>query len=718
MDKTLDFLNRRIIPIVLIVFIFIVIFVKYAEPVRDGDLWFHLAYAKYFLDHGTLISDHTVFTWSQTSNETIYCAWLSQLVLYFLITTFGLWSGFLLRYLALCLFVFVFFTLARKLKLLTHPITWFICLLGVLMSYSGMFIKPEIFSYILMTIVVGIWSYLRIHHSAEKHIWMVYSFPVIMLIWVNTHGMFIAGAFFLFFIGIGEGINQIFSLKTRLSRRFSIHFGISLVLSAITLCVNPYGWKYPAYLVNRNLTRDGFDQVINTAYGPIFGGAGHFFHYPDYLFCMLFFLVPLFVLYTRRKGLDFNLLLPNLFFCFVYAQALRMTYFWVPVACFSGLYLLAGTDNLFADKKNIQKKWLAGLGILLTAGSLFLGGRALMDAKVQPVKDRWLGFGISYQNPVEEAEFINTYISETRIGNDYNNGGYLLWKLWPGKKIFIDPRQFPFRSWIKEYYNAMSEPGYNREQFLKKHPAKVWCLGYTSRQMIRYMLNSPEWRPVFYGPSSIVFVDQSVHISKTAPQFSNQLFHPKNIRKARYWLHFAVAIGDWETAYKIADKILIKFPYKQYEDITKGAIPFVRGTQLFHAGSYKESAANLQLALDHKYTTSSSALNMAYTYLSIDAWKQNSISKSYDYVNAAVRTRIENPFTLFNAGIINWYYETRIKSRTSERFQFEPDWQRYLNRFLALYGNEVPDQAVELATQVLKGKYQKQRRPPLLMPPR
>ncbi len=55
---------------------------RYAGPIPDGDLFFHLAYAKQMLARGTLVTDHTLYSWTPSSNATIYCAWLAELVLY------------------------------------------------------------------------------------------------------------------------------------------------------------------------------------------------------------------------------------------------------------------------------------------------------------------------------------------------------------------------------------------------------------------------------------------------------------------------------------------------------------------------------------------------------------------------------------------------------------------------------------------------------------
>ena len=126
--------------------------IRYAEPVRDGDLWWQMAYGRHLIENRTLIPDHTAFTWTPTESPTIYCAWLSEILLYLLYRVGDLPLLFAFRYLCLLIFVLAVWLQARRLGVASHPLTWLICLLGVLMSQSAAFIKPEIFSYVLMTL--------------------------------------------------------------------------------------------------------------------------------------------------------------------------------------------------------------------------------------------------------------------------------------------------------------------------------------------------------------------------------------------------------------------------------------------------------------------------------------------------------------------------------------------------------------------------------------
>ena len=66
------------------------------------------------------------------------------------------------------------------------------------------------------------------------------------------------------------------------------------------------------------------------------------------------------------------------------------------------------------------------------------------EAIDKPYAASWFGFGITYWNPVDEVEFLQKYHPGLKnIINDYDSGGYLIWKLYPQTKVLIDPRSFP-----------------------------------------------------------------------------------------------------------------------------------------------------------------------------------------------------------------------------------------------------------------------------------
>jgi hypothetical protein len=538
--------------------------IRYAEPVRDGDLWWQMAYGRYLIEHRTLIPDHTVFTWTPADNPTIYCAWLSEIFLYLLYQAGNLPALFVFRYLCLLIFVLTVWLQARRLGVADHPMTWLICLLGVLMSQSAAFIKPEIFSYVLMTLTVLTWWHIR---SSGKTAWRsCYLFPVLMVIWVNSHGGFIFGAVFLCVMGLGETLNAFCFPKEALSPRVLRHLVIALFLSGLAIFVTPYGWRYPAHLMPTLLGNSVESRRVIMAYASSLDSRAFKFHYATYLILGGLILLGLMWPDLKRRRLDWAVLLTNLAFALLYTRFLRTTYFWAPVFSLSAVHLLAQRGSWLWPK---GRATALGLGGVIALACVFLGARASFDAVCRPHGSRWFGFGISYQNPVEEADFVRTHLSAYRLGNDYSSGGYLLWALWPKMKIMIDPRQFPFKGWDEQY--GAFQSGYDIKGFVKNFPCEVWCIRYKRRRLIGWFVRSPDWRVAFYGPSAVIFARKDVAGLEGKPQTGEGIGRMKNLSQAMFVLNFAASIRDWDRARAVLAGMRERFRYPNQKSKVQAA---------------------------------------------------------------------------------------------------------------------------------------------------
>ncbi len=536
---------HRVWPWALGLVVLLTLGIRYAEPVRDGDLWWQMAYGRYLIEHRTLIPDHTAFTWTPAENAAVYCAWLSEIFLYLLHAAGGLPALFAFRYACLLIFVLAVYLLARRLGVAGHPLTWLICLLGVLMSQNAAYIKPEIFSYVFMTLTVLAW--LRIKgggNRARRTCWLL---PALMLLWVNSHGGFIFGAVFFLVMGIGEALNLLFTPEAAIPAAVRPPFFSALVLSGLAIFVTPYGWRYPAHLVSSLLvhTQEGYFKVIEAYMSTLDPRAAHF-HYASYLAAAGLILLSLMAHRTKHPRPDYAILLTNLAFAFLFTRFLRATYYWAPVFSLSAVHLLARRPRGFRPDGRLPASALGGL-ILLAC--VFFGARACFDAVCKPYGSRWCGFGISYQNPVEAADFIRSHLPRYRLGNDYGSGGYLLWALWPEEKVMIDPRQFPFKAWLDRY--GAFHSGVRVRAFLRDFPFQVCCVRYECRGLIGWFLHAPDWKLAFYGPAAAVFARKDVTLPRGVPRRGRGLEKVRNITQALFVFDFAARIRDWRSARRI-----------------------------------------------------------------------------------------------------------------------------------------------------------------------
>ncbi|MCI5138175.1 MAG: hypothetical protein D3922_07110, partial [Candidatus Electrothrix sp. AR1] len=492
-----------------------------------------------------------------------------DLFFYFTYKTAGLAGLFSFRYFCVSLLVIECYLLARKSGILTKPATWLICLLAVLMSYSAIVAKSEIFSFLFICLFAFNWWYIRTEGDTG---WgKCYFFPIIMLLWVNSHGGFVFGIVFLICIGTGELLNGLTGNENKLSAKTRKHLFIALILSVLSLFLTPYGYKYLYQLFYFFLpTKENLTTISNiAAYGSPFRPEDK--DAIGFVVQVNISIAILFLLYIRNfRKVEWSSLLANLVFVFLYTRFYRTTFYWAPVFLFSSLSLLTLRPLAILERK----RWITTLLVpIITVGiSAWIAGSALYKATFFPERDCWVGYGIGDMNPVAEAEYIKKNYPTARIGNTYDEGAYLLWKLWPDNKIFIDARHFPFREWDSEYWKIFSSDLVYKKpaiasDFLQRYPCDLWCVGRSNIAMSYWFLFSPDWQLAFYGKSASIFVRKGIPLPKKSQRFSADLNTLKNFGTAFDVLNWVVTIQDWQAVDLVLERMRKYFIHPEHQKL-------------------------------------------------------------------------------------------------------------------------------------------------------
>lgn len=691
---------------------------RYALPTRDGDIWFHLLYGQYFLENKTLIADHTLFSWTPSSNEYIYCTWLSDIFLYLLHKASGLPGLFVFRYACIFTLVLACYLFAREQKVVTHPLTWLACLLSVLMSYAAIAEKPEILSFLFMTLFCWNWWHIRI--QGERAWRNCYFFPMIMLVWVNSHGGFIFGCLFLLVVWIGEMLNTWLSPGYAFSARLRRHLFIALILAVFSLLVTPYGYQYPLQLLQEFFLSDASLTVESTiaSYNATFAAVDVF----GFALCAnIAVCLLLLLLVAGFRKIEWSLLLVNIVFISLYACFLRTTFYWAAVFLFSSLYLLPAASRFLLGGRFAQKIAFILPPVVLLI-SMSLSGHFLYRSVARPEAYVWMGFGITQITAVDEVEYIVDNFPDSRIGNTYNNGSYLLWRLWPHNKIFVDARYFPYHAWIKEALAAFQK-GENIDKFVGKYPCDLWLIDFSSKPALMWFFSSPEWRLAFYGKSAAVFVGKGVEIPEGVPRVSNNLSDPKNLANTAVLLSFALNISDWENVDDILlgmEKNFSFFPY--HKRMVEDAIIFCLASRFYAEKQYGQAVfwfdktRRIALKNDEQYAH-------ALIHLSVEAW-QNKNSKEARRLNQRAWGMYPGYFVnVYNAAAMNWYdwqqgqlTSSGVDVKGGEVVTTEELWRKQFQEFLKIVPpKEMLGSYIEFARQRLAGEIHGE--PILLLPP-
>lgn len=198
----------------------------------DGDLPRHLTFGRLILSERQIPpTEPLIYPYENrpyTSHE-----WLSQVIYQMVYSVAGL-PG--LVFLAAVLLASTFFILYQYLVQrfsLRLPIL-FIIGWGAVATSLNWAIRPHLFSMLLLAIWL-IWAD-RLRRGEDISIWR---FPILMILWSNFHGIFIAGVLVLFAFAAGWAVDYLFAKEGNLAT--GKRLWLALILSIAGSVLNPGG---------------------------------------------------------------------------------------------------------------------------------------------------------------------------------------------------------------------------------------------------------------------------------------------------------------------------------------------------------------------------------------------------------------------------------------------------------------------------------------------
>jgi len=661
--------HTKLLLILLSIFVLTTIVIRYAETTNDGDIWFHLAYGRYLLENNTLIPDHSIFSWTPTDNSQIYCAWIPEIIFYLLYKAGGMYILYALRYLFIIVFIMLVTSSSIKNPIVFLPATLLICLSGLLTSNFGLLIKAELFSFMFMTMMV--WTWFRIKAHLNKTWSLFYLFPLLMLLWVNSHGGFIFGIVFLGLVLVGEVINWITRSSERLDTQHIKHLFIAITISGLTVFITPYGWKYPVQLLNNLvLNPEAFNRHMRTiaAYISIYDPRVINLDLIVFLIISLAILIILLFTQIGKRKIDWTLLFVNVPFIIIYIKYTRASYFWAIIFVFSFIYLIRkmSQNNLRLLENKALKLVIHTITLILLLIILII-----VVVRVQYFeyfRSFIHGYNIFYSPPVIEAEYIRSKFPHLRMGNNYEIGTYLLWSLWPAQKVFIDARYFPYHTWYDEYNELMfGQDKTRRDLFIKKYDCDLWCLSYSCAQLIKYFMISPDWKLVYYGPSACIFLSKRIP-NPQGHEISSSIYKVDSLH-ALVISGFAVQMGDFDVSKRLLTKLKTPRFYAQHQSSIdqieneiaaaqhrkeiKDEIVLLQNALITHPGNpkliqalgfyfaeigdYEYAIANLKILLNQNPEKPEAYYNIACIYA-----MQNMTDKAIEWLKLSIKKGFHN----------------------------------------------------------------------------
>jgi hypothetical protein len=454
----------------------------FSPEIYDSDFWWHLKTGQYIVEHRALpVPDPFAFTTAAagesypgeavTRHFNLTHEWLAQVLLYLAWRATGFGGVVLLRAALLCAFC-----------ALVGLVAWRRCggfyrSLAAACAAAGMAIpfaldRPYLITFLLLAATIAI-----LEHSSEyrSRLWLL---PPLFLIWANCHGGFFLG-WVVLAAYCAEALWQ-----RRHFRRLAIWSAVAVLLSG----VNPNGFRIVqvlAYYRASYLT----GKLLEWARPPWFAWSE---------FTALWLGAALLMLWAWRRVRLVDWLLFTAFAAAAFS-AQRNT-------------ILMGVAAPVVIVTYFPWKRALPPAVPFAASLVLIGGAAAAS---------WGSFfqlrAAEWRYPAGAADFLLAHHVPGPIFNTYEYGGYLIWRLWPRERVFIDGRSLSeavFRDYGRILYNVEEEGGNSAQQLLDRYGVETIVMNtFEYSQGLVYRLapaladpRQTAWKLVYDDPTAIVLM--------------------------------------------------------------------------------------------------------------------------------------------------------------------------------------------------------------------
>lgn len=510
------YLNK--LPLLLIFLIAVALSIK---SFREPDLWWQIRTGEWILEHHQ-IPKQDIFSYTFAGKEWINVKWGSEVLFAIVTKLSGPESVFIIQAIVSCLLVFFLIKIAKTKSNLSLSIALILSLVAIEYRIIG---RPEMFSHLF--VVVFLFFHLRHRNDPSNKIFWLIS---LQILWTNLHeaygtGIVITGIFF-----VGAWLEYFLSKK---KIAFSVNefpkaISILLPLQILSLVVNPNGIK----LITQPLA------ILGQVYENKFTMELYDFRSPSYWVWNVYWEIGVLVigalgvflyfktlktksnrfkLFVEQFGLGYLIALVAFFYlaATAYRNIVFIVFVFFPLLVFGIDYLL--------NKISLVKKHPLVFYIVSSLLSILLY-LSVVSNKYYEWTDSRDRFGLevlSTLNASGAADFVLQNKIHGKCFSDYLTSSYLLWRLQPDFKTFIDLRDldvFP-SDFFGTFFSATAIPD-SFERLDTQYHFDYVILYRPNNPIHNYLYNESNYKLAFADPVAMVYVKKNSATDSSVMNFT------------------------------------------------------------------------------------------------------------------------------------------------------------------------------------------------------
>ncbi|MEW6002160.1 MAG: hypothetical protein AB1638_05870 [Nitrospirota bacterium] len=509
--------QTRVVRYLAILSFFLFFFISFLSiQIIDSDFWWHLASGKYIVENHSLPeSDPFNYTTeNKPSDRQMYLLsgyWLSQVIFYKLFDIWGAKGIILLRSLLLVLFLFFIFLTIRKQRVsdLTALIITSMCFLTA-KNYIGE--RPVLFTFFTFSVVVYLLEDFRMNRGRKAFLLI----PLAVMVLSNMHLGYVICIMLSALYLAGEGVRLFLGNEKRkdLLKGFLAIFVITGILSLF----NPNGGVMLTGIFSFH------DEVIQdiSEFIPTFVLYQNKIVPMDYAYIISLVFSLLSLRYLKKMEFIHMLLIAA--FTAMSFFAVRYVIFYM---CISSYVIARIIANLKEEKilNRLVERLKDKEGIVYIVTLIF--GVFLVFQAIPALARFEFKAETSHYVPEGAADFLSDHAINGNMLNEDGFGGYLIWRLYPGKKVFIDTRKMELDV-FNEYralVNLWEGPPQSWMDIIIKYNithivTSPLMLTGDIYPLVEYLFDSKEWILVYADHLSLIYVSNNSENTSVIRQFT------------------------------------------------------------------------------------------------------------------------------------------------------------------------------------------------------
>lgn len=446
----------------------------------DGDLGRHITIGNYIAQNWT-IPTTDIFSHTMQSEALVPHEWLAQFAFSQIHSLLGL-NGIVLL---ISFLIAATFTLAyREIRKrdATTLVTIFAASLAAFASSLHWLARPHIFTFLF----VAIWTYLLANKNSK-----IWYFPIIMLVWVNTHGAFITG----FAIWLAYFAGWLWDYLHKASEPTTgIRLGIIGLASFAVTFINPVGGG----LWGTSIGYYGNQFLVNSTVEYL---SPNFHNWSTWPFLIMLVILLLGIGFSVKLKTHEAFLIAGWTILSLYS-ARNIPLFAIVTAPYVATVIQAILPRIRLLQKiettidNVEKNHK---GILLPILAIAL---LVSNSIAQKGHDTPNSFDPN-KFPIQAVDWLEANPQDGKMFNNFIWGGYLLYRLFPQEQVFIDGQtDFYGEAFTREYAQVVSlDEGW--QDVLVKYNVS-WVIIQTGKPLIPTLQNELNWNIIYQDNTATI----------------------------------------------------------------------------------------------------------------------------------------------------------------------------------------------------------------------